>query len=470
MAARRRRARTRADRLRGTIRLGVIFSILVGINVYVFLFRSGNLRDLSSQVSATRIQGGAAGDAAPALGTQPPGGELGVPVPAGDDVADDDGAPRAGVERPGKVARGDSLKKILQREGLEPPEVAEVLSALREGGFEVNSIREGQSYVVRFDDQGRLVGFELRISAVVVYVVERGDDDHLSARKAETKTEVRVEEASGRITSTLYDAVKASGESTELVAILADLFAYDINFFIETRPGDRFAVVVEKVYMGDTFYRYGKVLAAEYSGRVGTFRAFWWQPPDGGRGAYYDEKGQNCAKSMLKTPLKFARVSSNFNPRRMHPILHRVRGHYGTDFAAPVGTPVWASAGGKVTWAAYKRGPGNLVVIDHGNGLVTHYMHLSRFAKGLRAGQRVAQKQVIGYVGSTGLSTGPHLHFGVKQNGSWIDSRKLKILREAPVPKKHLEAFRAAVATRVAALERMTATLTANAQAATNAQ
>ncbi len=455
MAARRRK---RTDRLRGTIQLAVVFALLVGINVYVFFFSSRSIKQVKKAV--------------PAEGGPPPmekaemvdpglaAGE--VPgAPAGGDAPPEPPAAIAGREVPGVVKEGESLGGILRREGLTPPETDEVIRALAPIMNFRKELRTGQKYVMRYDDLGRLIGFTLRVTPLDQYEVVRGPDGKLSGRKvAAAKTEVKTTEITGTIASSLYTAIKDLGEETELVATLVDLFAYDINFYIDTHDGDRFKVIVEKQYLDGQFYRYGRVLAAEYAGRVGTYRAFWWQPPEG-KGGYFDEKGENVAKSMLKTPLKFSRVSSGFNPRRMHPVLHRVKGHFGTDYAAPTGTPVWAAADGKVVWAARKGGAGNCVIVDHGGGLKTIYMHLSRFAKGLKHGQRVAQKQVIGYVGMTGLATGPHLHFSVTKNGTYVDFQKLKPTRQAALPAKYRDAFGKEIAARKAALERLTTPIAA---------
>jgi murein DD-endopeptidase MepM/ murein hydrolase activator NlpD len=223
-----------------------------------------------------------------------------------------------------------------------------------------------------------------------------------------------------------------------------------MNFYVDTHPGDTFRVLVEKQYKDGDFFRYGRVLGAEYAGRVGTFRCFYFVAD--ALGAYYNEQGLNCAKQLLKTPLKFARLTSKFDRKRMHPVLHVQKGHYGVDYGAPTGTPVWASASGKVAVVAKKPGSGNTIVLQHNGGLTTHYYHLSKFAKGLAQGQQVKQKQVIGYVGSTGLSTGPHLHFSVRQGAAFVDPLKMKIPREAPLPPKHRADFERTITPHAAAL------------------
>jgi murein DD-endopeptidase MepM/ murein hydrolase activator NlpD len=258
------------------------------------------------------------------------------------------------------------------------------------------------------------------------------------------------------VVNSLYDAVKRAGESTSLVSWFVDMFAWDMNFYTDCQAGDRFKVIIEKRYLGGRFYKYGKVLAAEYHGRVGTFRVFWFQPKDGSQGGYYTEHGENIVKSMLKIPLKFVRISSSFDRHRFHPILHTERAHLGVDYAAPVGTPVWATANGTVNFVGPRGGAGNAVILSHPSGMESIYMHLSKFAKGLHPGQPVRQKQVIGYVGATGLATGPHLHFSLKQNGAFVDPLKLRPQREAPLAAKYRNEFADTITPRLTALAAIT--------------
>src|SRR5262249_20997519 len=163
------------------------------------------------------------------------------------------------------------------------------------------------------------------------------------------------------------------------------------NFYTDTQPGDHWKVIVEKQLLAGKHYRYGRVLAAEYGGRVGTFRAFYFAPRPGAPGRDYDERGQAISKTMLKTPLRFVRISSKFDRKRFHPILHVEKAHLGIDYAAPTGTPVWASASGRVVEVGPKRGSGNTVVLAHSGGLSTRYYHLSRFARGIHVGQQAKQ-------------------------------------------------------------------------------
>lgn len=362
----------------------------------------------------------------------------------------------------GKVGETDTLSSLLVREGLggSSEGIIRALTKLADPKL----IRPGQLYSIRFDEEGAPESFEYRPTPVLRYVVSRATDGSWKSGKQEEALDVRVADAAGVVESSLWESVQKSGEAGALVSLFVEIFAWDINFYIDTHPGDRWKVIAEKQYLGGQFYKYGRVLAAEYSGRCGTYRAFFWSAGKEQGGKYFDEKGQALAKTMLKTPLRFVRISSKFDPKRFHPVLHREKAHLGIDYAAPTGTPVWASAGGRVVEAGMKKGSGNTVVLAHSNGLQTRYYHLSRFAKGLRAGQQVRQKDVIGYVGSTGLSTGPHLHFSVVQNGTFVDPAKMKMNRDAPV--RDRAAFMAAIRPRVAAMKAMQPGVLAQAAAA----
>jgi murein DD-endopeptidase MepM/ murein hydrolase activator NlpD len=361
---------------------------------------------------------------------------------------EDDGAAEAGaVDK--KLGPSDTLGKVLAREGFgaSGPNVIAQLSKL----MDPRAIQGGHVYRVVLDDEGTPELFEYRPSAVLRFIAERGPDGAWTARKIEQPVEVQTIQVGGVVESSLYESVQKTGESTALVSLLVDLFAWDVNFYTDTQPGDHWKVIVEKQLLGGKYYKYGRVVAAEYGGRAGTFRAFYWAPRGATAGKYYDEHGQAVSKAMLKTPLRFVRISSKFDRRRFHPILHVERAHLGIDYAAPVGTPVWASASGRVVEMGMKRGSGNTIVLAHTNGLTTRYYHLSRYARGLHVGQAVRQKDVIGFVGTTGLSTGPHLHFSVTKNGAFVDPSKLQVTRDAPVPDR--AAFLEATRPRLAALK-----------------
>jgi murein DD-endopeptidase MepM/ murein hydrolase activator NlpD len=521
----RKRRKRRSVEIRNSLRLGLLLAGLVGINVYVFFFNRGTaprevlkpaamaksaegrqqeiLAQSARQPTATATApatatGGGVHRApvvlgpadkrgtqnkdglkvsgrAPAAQLRPggPGGTIQIPfapprpliqipfAPPEDDAAvadgEDESDAHAGEK---KIGASDTLGQVLAREGF-GSSAGNVIAALTRL-TDPKLIRGGQIYLVRLEDDGTPSLFEYRPTPVLRYLVEKGSDGAWKARKLEQAVDIKTTEVAGVVESSLYESVQRTGESVALVSLLVELFAWDVNFYIDTHPGDHWKVVVEKQYLGGQFYKYGRLLAAEYGGRVGVFRAFYWNPkPSKAAGRYYDEHGQAIAKTMLKTPLRFVRISSKFDRKRFHPILHIEKAHLGIDYAAPVGTPVWASASGRVVEAEMKRGSGNTVVIAHSNGLSTRYYHLSRFARGLRAGQTVRQKDVIGFVGTTGLSTGPHLHFSVTKNGAFVDPGKIQVNRDPAVPER--AAFLDAIRPRLAALRNLqTPTLAKN--------
>jgi murein DD-endopeptidase MepM/ murein hydrolase activator NlpD len=444
----------------------MVLAALTGINVYVFFFRDDTaVRKVLQPSSTSRSR---VDEKEGAIRQLPE--SLGGPTSAPQKAEKMGGANPAPGDRDGRVVEGkigpkDTLGDVLGREGFGAVSgnVVKGLSRV----FDVRTIKPGDGYLVGFDVEGNPELFEYLASPVLRYIVTpradqgEGKDGVWQARKEEKALETRVVEAAGLIDSSLYESIHKAGESTALVSLLVELFAWDINFFIDTHPGDHWKVVVEKQYLAGQFYKYGNLLAGEYGGRVGTFRAFHWNPTPGrGPGRYYDAQGQAIAKTMLKTPLRFERISSKFDRKRLHPVLHTVRAHLGIDYAAPTGTPIWASASGKVVEAGMKRGSGNTVVISHANGLNTRYYHLSRFAKGLVVGKYVNQKEVIGYVGTTGLSTGPHLHFSVTRNGAFVDPSKLQISRDAPVANR--AAYLLAIKPRLAALQALSPAVARN--------
>jgi murein DD-endopeptidase MepM/ murein hydrolase activator NlpD len=478
----RRRRKSSAPSSSASMWLGGVLVTLTAVNVYVFFFRDDtSVKKLLAPKTGAAMADKGAGASPPGKtklamlpGSAEPTSPTGLSQPAagaassgtafatpkggatnGQFGQNGEGALRAaGVDPEGRVVEGsigenDTLGGVIDREGLGPsaPNVLRALSRLHDP----RSIRPGDGYSIFFNAEAQPQVFEYRPSPIVRYIITRAADDTWSGRKEEKPIEVRAETTGASIDSSLYESVTKAGEGPALAGQLVELFAWDINFYTDTHPGDRWRMVVEKNFLDGKFYRYGNILAAEYSGRTGTFRAFAWSSASG-RGPihYFDEKGQAITKSFLKTPLRFVRVSSKFDRKRFHPVLHRTKAHLGIDYAAPTGTPVWASASGRVVECAHKPGSGKTVVIDHGGGLATRYYHLSRFASGMRAGRQVRQKEIIGFVGSTGLSTGPHLHFALTRNGVFVDPSKMQAVREAAVPDK--AAFLAAIKPHLAAL------------------
>jgi murein DD-endopeptidase MepM/ murein hydrolase activator NlpD len=260
---------------------------------------------------------------------------------------------------------------------------------------------------------------------------------------AELKTvpsELKTVAITGQVNGSLFDSVVAAGETPELAIRLAEIFAWDIDFYTDPRPGDTFRLLVEKkTYKNNQPPAYDRILVAEYDNAGHPYRAVLFHDSHGAP-AYYSADGQSLQKAFLRSPLKFAaRVSSHFSRNRFHPILKIYRPHLGTDYAAPTGTPVQAIGSGTVVLSAYKGGGGNTVEIRHSNGFESYYMHLSR--RLVRNGQRVQQGQRIGLVGMTGLATGPHLDFRLKKRGSFVDFEHMKLPPANPIQKKDRQDF-----------------------------
>ena len=239
----------------------------------------------------------------------------------------------------------------------------------------------------------------------------------------------------GEIRFSLFEAMNAADEQDVLTLTFAEILAWEIDFYMDVRENDRFKVIVEKLYKGDQFIQYGTIHALEYQGEEKVTRGFEYE-----RG-YYDEKGLSLRKSFLKTPLRFNRISSRFSRARKHPSLGGLRPHYGVDYAAPIGTPVWAVADGTVVSCGWANGFGKQVVLRHMNGYRTLYGHLSGYGAGIRRGAKVKQKQVIGYVGSTGLSTGPHLDYRLMKDGHYRNPVKESFPRGQPVGPGEVQRF-----------------------------
>ena len=227
-----------------------------------------------------------------------------------------------------------------------------------------------------------------------------------------------------------------------MVGLFVEVFEGKADFSVDVREGDTFRVLVEEERVKDTFIGYSHALAIEYVGKkTGTLRAFWWE--HGKKVAdYFDEGGRGLHGGWLRTPLRYDRITSRFDPRRMHPILKRIVPHHGVDYAASTGTVVWAAAGGTIKFAGTKGANGNLVVIRHPNGFESYYAHLSRIERGIRSGRKVSYRDTIGYVGSTGRSTGPHLHFGLRRGGNFIDPLRVLNQPGRPMPRASLKSYK----------------------------
>ncbi len=260
------------------------------------------------------------------------------------------------------------------------------------------------------------------------------------AEKIERPIESEVVRFEGVVESSLFGAMDTAGAGPELAVRMAQIYQWDIDFLRDLRKGDRFVLVVDRRTVDGEFYGWGTIFAARFVNGTRTLDAVVY-PDDNGRLGYYDINGLPLRKQFLRSPLKFSRVTSRFSMSRYHPVLKKRMPHYGVDYGAPVGTPVLVTADGTVTLAGRNGGGGNMVTVRHTNGYETNYLHLSRFGKGIRRGARVVQGQVIGYVGSTGLSTGPHLDYRVRLNGRWINPLSISSPPVKPLAEDRLQRY-----------------------------
>jgi murein DD-endopeptidase MepM/ murein hydrolase activator NlpD len=292
----------------------------------------------------------------------------------------------------------------------------------------------GGTYQYIHDIQGELVKFVYEASPTEVYEIGKNSDGYVVQRK-KVLLESHLVKVVGEIHSSLFEAMEAAGEQDPLTIAFAEILAWEIDFYKDVREGDRFKAIVEKIYKGDQFIQYGPIHALEYRRGEKIVRGIRYKE------GYYNEKGVSLRKAFLKVPLRFSRISSKFSLARKHPILGGLRPHYGVDYAAPPGTPIWAVADGTVSSCGWNGGFGNQVILRHMNGYITYYGHLSALGPGIRKGARVSQKQIIGYVGSTGLSTGPHLDYRLAKDGQFRNPLKEVFPAGLPIEKGEVETF-----------------------------
>jgi murein DD-endopeptidase MepM/ murein hydrolase activator NlpD len=292
----------------------------------------------------------------------------------------------------------------------------------------------GGAYRLLTTLKGEFLEFIFEKSPKEIFKIEKKEGEYI-VQKEEVLLHRELVRVSGEIRSSLYEAMKAAGEEDILTLSFADILAWEIDFYQDLREGDRFQLVVEKLYREGQFVQYGPILALEYQNENRRIRGFLY------KNSYYNEQGLALRKPFLKAPLRFDRISSRFSHARRHPILGGIRPHFGVDYAAPEGTPVWAVADGKVVFVGEREGYGKSVILQHRNGYQTYYGHLSRYGPGIRKGKRVSQKEIIGYVGSTGLATGPHLDYRVSKDGQFLNPLKVFFPPGIPLKKEELGEF-----------------------------
>jgi murein DD-endopeptidase MepM/ murein hydrolase activator NlpD len=360
---------------------------------------------------------------------------LGDPAPALQKV----GEPSTLHVITGRIEPGGSIGQALGAEGVTPPVIHELAATLRPL-FDFRRAQPHDFFALIRDDAGQVLSFEFQRGRRTVYRIERGPDAELHAVEAELPVERRAVNLGGVIETSLWDSLIEQGERPELANMFADIFVWDVDFSLQTLPGDEFRMVLEKLYDRDGFVAYGDILAAQYTTGARDLMAVHFVDADG-YADYYGPDGKSLQRTFLRAPVRYSRISSRYSNSRLHPILKVRRPHEGIDYAAPTGTPVWAVADGVVVFRGWSGGLGRLVKVRHANGYTSYYGHLSRYGEGLAVGDRVSQKQVIAYVGSTGLATGPHLDFRLRHHGRFVNPLAVRFPRGSSITVREQERF-----------------------------
>ena len=367
----------------------------------------------------------------------------------------------AGYWREERIRRGDTIGSVLARLGVDDAAALEFLRT-DPSARAVYQLRPDKPLTVETDGEGRLLALRFVTGSGELLSLSR-EGERLVATTGAAPTELRWRMAAGEIRSSLFGAADAAGLPDAVTLQIADVFAGDIDFYHDVKRGDRFAVVYEMRYVDGEPIGVGRIVAAEFENRGKTFRAFLWRADDGSEN-YYAEDGAPMRKAFLRSPMEFSRVTSGFTNTRFHPILQSWRAHKGVDYAAAAGTPVRATGNGKVAFVGTQGGYGNVIQLQHQGAFATLYAHLSRFAPQVKAGGRVTQGEIIGYVGQTGWATGPHLHYEFRVGGDQRDPLSVALPSGEPLAAPHRAAFAGKVVPAVAQLglaRQLSATLVA---------
>ena len=361
-------------------------------------------------------------------------------------------APTKGFDtRTERVREGDSLSRLFSRQNLSP-QLLRALIQSEKGDHRVSRLKVGQTVEFRYAADSALAELAV-IQSPFHQTVAIYRDNTWAVEQRHREPEIYIEQAQATISSSLFLAGARAGLPDNLIMELANIYGHVIDFVYEIRKGDQFVVTFEKRYLDGEFIEYGNILAAEFINSGESFIAVRFTDAKGDVG-YYNQNGVSLRKAFLRAPLNFRRISSNFNLNRKHPVLGTMRAHKGTDYAASTGTPIYAAGDGKVIFRGRKGGYGRLIVMKHGSNIETRYAHLSRYGK-FRSGQRVRQGQVIGYVGMSGMATGPHLHYEFIVNGVHRNPRTIlnKLPKAKSLPKSEIARYKRMAGTFIASLD-----------------
>jgi len=338
------------------------------------------------------------------------------------------------------IKSGESLSTIFSQLNLSKTALHKIIHA-NATGKQFASISPGKNLVAKINQDGKLEQLVYAKNSIDTLIANRLDD-HFEVKLASKQIEREISSAQTTIQSSLFLDGKKAGLSDRLIMELASIFAWDIDFALNLREGDQFTVVYEKLFVDGKEFDTGEIISAEFVNQGNVFTAVRFKDPQGNIN-YYTPEGKSMRKAFLRTPVAFSRISSPFNLHRKHPVLNRIRAHKGVDYAAKTGTPVKSTSDGKIIYRGRKGGYGRVVIVQHGKKYSTLYAHLSRYQKGQRKNSRVKQGQVIGYVGQSGLATGPHLHYEFRINGVHRNPVTVKLPHANPIKKSLLAEFKA---------------------------
>ncbi len=336
-----------------------------------------------------------------------------------------------------KLLRGETAADVFGKLGLQGVQLRSATDALA-GKVDLRSLKAGNHYSAFFNSDTSLASFEMVLDGSGrVEMTRQGDRWQSDWQPFQRRVEVRT--LQGTLAGSMEESIRAAGGPPSLAYRLADVFQWDLDFTKDLKRGDRFEVLYQEVQLDGKFHDVGTILAAIYDNHGRLHEAYRY----GDASVYYDGDGSPMRKMFLRSPLRYSpRITSAFSLHRFHPVLKEYRPHYGVDYGAPVGTPVQVTANGTVISAGWDQGGGNVVKVQHGGSYVTAYLHLSRFAPGIRPGARVRQGDIIAFTGATGLASGPHLDYRVKCHDQWIDPLTLKGVRDEPIPGSRMASFR----------------------------
>ena len=339
-----------------------------------------------------------------------------------------------------KLSGNDTFYKVMTDFSISGADI-NMLAKMARPFYDLRHLQKGKVLNVATAD-GEFSTLEYKFGDFDVLRIEKAEQEEsgFMVSRVELPSEKRQVVVTGTIEASLFeDGTKAGADPLALME-LSDIFAWDIDFATDIRKGDTFRVLTEVLYVDGNAVRTERVLGAEMVNDGKRYAAIYFRGKDGA--GYYDENGKSLRRTLLKSPLRYRRISSYFSKNRYHPIHKKYRPHHGIDYAAPTGTPVEAAGSGKVLFAGWKSGYGKFVTLKHNNGYITSYGHFSRIANGIKAGAKVSQGDVIGYVGSTGIATGPHLHYEVRLNGSLINPLSIKAAPDTSVVRAEEESFK----------------------------